>query len=614
MNVTLELVPGDHTLESELFVGEDFTDFVIRSTNATILCSGANANITFERVRNVRVSGVSFAACSPVKVSSVETFSLSDASFRVKGTMIVSNTPDATITRSSFQNVNNGLASPWSSDVPPDNMIECCSSGGIHVFNSSLQIHQSIFSNNAGYITGGIYSVISNTSITDSIFSHNVGTRDVYVNRVPKYGSSGALFVTNGTLLVLNSNFSDNIGYRPSGAIFLEGLESLEITGCNFERNRAYSGCGALVIEEALLSVVRLSKFVNNSDGAACISLTERTSQGSLAIIGSTFIGNVESSALSLTNRHDNNNVLISNSVFTHNNASGFGGAIIFDGGPLTISGSTFTSNTASGIGGAVCVRSGNVVVNDSSFVGNTAVTIYSTESRYQEGGAVVVQYGNFTAYRTEFIDNTGSNGGGIHVYTGNIFVHDSKFKRNVAKGVGGAIAACACRLAANITITNSRFSWNTADSQCGAVHFLGVQSVNLISGSTFTNNGKFSTREGGAACAKGVTLSVLNSTFRRKLALLGGGVFFVSSHSKVSVSQSTFDHNVVGIATPYEHTSGSGGVFNVERGSALQVDESTFTNNYAKQGGIFGMDSASLEVNRTNFYGNNATLGILIA
>ena len=145
-------------------------------------------------------------------------------------------------------------------------------------------------------------------------------------------------------------------------------------------------------------------------------------------------------------------------------------------------------------------------------------------------------------------------------------------------------------------------------------MHFLGVQSVNLISGSTFSNNGKFSTRSGGAACAKGVTLSILNSNFRRNLALLKGGVFLVSSHSRVSVSRSKFDHNVVGITTPYERTSGSGGVFNIERGSILQVGESTFTNNYAKQGGVFDVDSAILEVNETNFYGNNATLGTLIA
>ena len=79
-------------------------------------------------------------------------------------------------------------------------------------------------------------------------------------------------------------------------------------------------------------------------------------------------------------------------------------------------------------------------------------------------------------------------------------------------------------------------------------------------------------------------------------------------------VSQSTFDCNVVGISTPTEHTSGSGGVFNVEHGSTVQVGESTFTHNYAKQGGVFNLDSSNLEVNETNFYGNNASIGTLIA
>ena len=93
----------------------------------------------------------------------------------------------------------------------------------------------------------------------------------------------------------------------------------------------------------------------------------------------------------------------------------------------------------------------------------------------YQEDGAVVVQSGTFTAYCTEFIGNTGSNGGGIHIYTGSVFVHHCNFVRNRATGVGGAIAACACRQRANITITDSTFSWNTAGHQCGAVHFLGI-------------------------------------------------------------------------------------------------------------------------------------------
>ena len=96
---------------------------------------------------------------------------------------------------------------------------------------------------------------------------------------------------------------------------------------------------------------------------------------------------------------------------------------------------------------------------------------------------------------------------------------------------------------------------------------------MNLISGSTFTNNGKFDTLpdSGEAACAKGVTLSILNSSFNSNLAVFQGGVFLVSSHSRVFLSQSMFNHNIVGISTR-PNDSGSGGVFNVESGSTLQV------------------------------------------
>ena len=124
-------------------------------------------------------------------------------------------------------------------------------------------------------------------------------------------------------------------------------------------------------------------------------------------------------------------------------------------------------------------MSSGNVAVNDSSFVSNSAVTVYRTGRTYQEGDVVVIQSGNFTAFHTEFINNVnvGSNGGGVHVYIGSVFIHHCKFLRNRATGLGRAIAACVCPQWANITINDSMFSWNTANSKCRAVYFLGVYS-----------------------------------------------------------------------------------------------------------------------------------------
>ena len=63
-------------------------------------------------------------------------------------------------------------------------------------------------------------------------------------------------------------------------------------------------------------------------------------------------------------------------------------------------------------------------------------------------------------------------------MFTPGVYLYTTAIYRAI--GIGGAITACACRQRANITITDSTFRWNTADHQCGAVHFLGIQSVNL--------------------------------------------------------------------------------------------------------------------------------------
>ena len=164
----------------------------------------------------------------------MDSFSFNDSSVQVNGTVIISNVLDATIMRSSFQ--NNTLAGQWSSSgIPPDDIIGCCRSGGVHVFNSSLRIYLSVFSDNVGYITGGVYGVNSNITITESIFSRNRGFQaETYCVDRLNDGNAGALFVSSGTLQVLNGNFSNNIGSTQSGAVFFEHLKLLEITGSTF--------------------------------------------------------------------------------------------------------------------------------------------------------------------------------------------------------------------------------------------------------------------------------------------------------------------------------------------------------------------------------------------
>ena len=62
----------------------------------------------------------------------------------------------------------------------------------------------------------------------------------------------------------------------------------------------------------------------------------------------------------------------------------------------MSITGSNSTYNNVEySIGGALYVGGVNAVVNGSSLIGNTAMTF---KSDYQDGGAVYVYYGNFTA------------------------------------------------------------------------------------------------------------------------------------------------------------------------------------------------------------------------
>ena len=258
-----------------------------------------------------------------------------------------------------------------------------------------------------------------------------------------------------------------------------------------------------------------------------------------MSIIQNTFIGNEAGTggALSLStgrNTGGSASVWINESTFVGNKAEAYGGAIMLGSGFVHIYQSNFTSNNASQLGGALCLDSGGeVLINQSMFVGNTAINSFSD---YKPGGAVVVKYGTLSAHHTDFIDNTGDDGGGVFVARGNVSVNNFNFFNKKAIGVGGAISSCMCNSPNNISITDSKFSHNTAVVQCAVLHLSG-RSMKLISGSTFTYNREllrygdtYSYGDSGVACIKRVSISVLNSTFSHNAATLHSGVFSLQS------------------------------------------------------------------------------------
>lgn len=164
---------------------------------------------------------------------------------------------------------------------------------------------------------------------------------------------------------------------------------------------------------------------------------------------------------------------------------SGFGGAIINNGGTLTVNNSTFTGNSA-GNGGGIS-NLGNTTVNNTSFINNTGT---NSGGAIHNGGPLVITNSTFTG-------NSAPDGGAIF------------------NGVGGAL-----------TVTNSTFSGNTIPGAAirGGGAISNIADV-LVTNSTFYNNSAVNSN-GGSIWNDGTSFVVTNSTFVANTALDGGGIW----------------------------------------------------------------------------------------
>ena len=161
------------------------------------------------------------------------------------------------------------------------------------------------------------------------------------------------------------------------------------------------------------------SEGAGGPDDGGAISCTTVT------VTNSTFIGNDaydEGGAIFGTT------VTVTNSTFTNNN-SDQAGAIYAT--TVTVTNSTFIGNDANLFGGAIAAD--GVTVTNSTFIGNEALL----------GGAIAASNGyegaTFTVTNSTFVGNSARFGGAIVAGTG--IIAQSRFRRNMASEIGGAVA-----------------------------------------------------------------------------------------------------------------------------------------------------------------------------
>jgi hypothetical protein len=147
--------------------------------------------------------------------------------------------------------------------------------------------------------------------------------------------------------------------------------------------------------------------------------------------------------------------------------------------GMLTLIDSVVRAGFAEGNGGGVANKAGTLVVIRSTISGNTSHGI----------GAGI--FSRFTA-QTTIIDSTISNnladngdGGGLYVFGGQVTVANTTISGNRAVGSGGGIV----RSYGTLTVVNSTISDNTSGDGAGILISPNDQSLNIVRGSTISNN-----------------------------------------------------------------------------------------------------------------------------
>ncbi len=209
----------------------------------------------------------------------------------------------------------------------------------------------------------------------------------------------------------------------------------------------------------------------------------------------------------------------------------------------------------------------------------------------------------NITVSNSTFSGNSADYGGGAYVESssGSVTVSNSTFSENSAAVYGGG--AYVESSSGSVTVSNSTFSGNSAAVYGGGAYVESSSGSVTVSNSTFSGNSAEYYGGGAYVWSSSGSVTVSNSTFSGNSAAdCGGGAYVWSSSGSVTVSNSTFSGNSAG---------GGGGALVSSYSGSVTVSNSTFSENSAVYGGgaYVGSNSGVILTNNS-FYKDTANYG----
>ena len=536
------------------------------------------------------------------------------------------------------------------------------SAGAIDVGDSSaFVLAGSHFENNASSFGAGLYVYSTTAQVRDTIFTHNwsewfgggiyvdgMSTLDISSSQIISNEATGGggIFVYTSTLSVVDSLIDDNQA-RLGGGIYhtdvdfvfnlvtgtIEAPVSAPLARVNDSRGRAAAATTAHATHELTLSNTLVTSNTAEYGAGVLVEVIPLHIEANTAFVSNTAVngGGISAwrSAISVDQARFENNSAVATTF------GGYGGALFSVAeNSLSMTDSLLMQNTADH-GGAVYLYNTTTTISDTLFAQNQAGA---------NGGAIQIDGLSTADILSSTISQNGAmSGGGLYVYSSTVTIDGSSLDDNTADYDGGAVyvtdllsdpvrgveGSVARRnmlgdfypialsepsqrvVTADplLTLNNSSFSSNIADSYGGAVYAEGFN-VAITTESAFSQN---IAMDGGAVYMTAGAIDVTGSDFTENGALAsnnGGGAIF--SDAPVMIASSTFVSNTTTPVVICELCDGvvgrGGGALHVL--SDTVVLSSTFTSNSADEtfsGGGAIYARAGLTVTGSQFTANTA-------
>ena len=359
-NITLQFLPGNHTLASNLIIANiqhlDILGDTTSLTSSRIKCSDSNVGFEFRNISKVRVRDMTFTYCG-ISRSIYQIYRSSTGTRLQSGiveqyyALLFLSVQHVEIGECVF-NHNFGTAlgivnssatlsgnNMFSSNCRCSNVQKChqgCFGGGIYVETSDVNFDgNTTFDGNPG---GGMYAQFNNfvsfsgsTTFKGNIAVNGGGIHALYNSNVSFSGSTtfkgniamngGGVFASHNSHVKFSGTgtISDNVATN-GGGIYLEG-SSIEVSGnITVRNNRAYLGGGIYLARFHDRIFMRSNKRFSHFSGTSTISDNTAERGGGIFSV--------------------RNNININGRTIVRNNtALQHGGGIILIGSNIDISG-----------------------------------------------------------------------------------------------------------------------------------------------------------------------------------------------------------------------------------------------------------------------------------